>query len=89
MADLLLADPSEVARKCKLQHATVLQILDTVCGQFAPNPRTLDSFVTGPEIFTSGDPALDVTLGGGIRTGMVWEIVGERLVYKLFCNLSF
>lgn len=79
MTDLLLADPSEIARKCKLQHATVVQLLDTLCGEFTPTPRTLESFVGGLELFTSGDYTLDTALGGGIRTGMVWEIVGERL----------
>ena len=37
------------------------------------------------EIFTSGDPFLNKKLGGGIRTGMVWEIVGER--YRHICNM--
>lgn len=30
------------------------------------------------EIFTSGDKDLDNALAGGIGTGMVWEIAGER-----------
>lgn len=30
------------------------------------------------EKFTTGDVVLDKALGGGIRTGMVWEVVGER-----------
>jgi DNA repair protein RAD57 len=30
------------------------------------------------DIFSTGDTTLDQALGGGIRTGMLWEIVGER-----------
>lgn len=30
------------------------------------------------ELFSTGDTTLDQALGGGIRTGMLWEIVGER-----------
>jgi len=32
------------------------------------------------EEFTTGDSRLDKSLGGGIRTGMIWEVVGERSV---------
>ena len=31
-----------------------------------------------PTKFTTGDAVLDSALGGGIRTGMVWEISGQR-----------
>ncbi|KAJ2917639.1 hypothetical protein MD484_g2769, partial [Candolleomyces efflorescens] len=34
------------------------------------------------EIFTTGDTVLDQALGGGIRTGMLWEIVGESSAGK-------
>jgi len=30
---------------------------------------------------TTGDATLDRALGGGIRTGMVWEFVGEGYVF--------
>ena len=40
--------------------------------------------------FTTGDAVLDELLGGGIRTGMLWELVGERFVHKVgdlyFCS---
>ena len=36
------------------------------------------------EYFTTGDVVLDRALGGGIRTGMVWEVVGER--YAPMCS---
>jgi RecA/RadA recombinase len=31
-------------------------------------------------LLTTGDTTLNRVLGGGIRTGMVWEFVGERCV---------
>ncbi|KAJ2933983.1 hypothetical protein H1R20_g3114, partial [Candolleomyces eurysporus] len=34
------------------------------------------------EIFSTGDHILDQALGGGIRTGMLWEIVGESSAGK-------
>jgi len=33
---------------------------------------------------TTGDSTLDDVLGGGIRTGMIWEVVGERYSDRLF-----
>ena len=88
VTDLLLVEPLEIAKKCKLQHAAVVEMLDTVCSEFMPKPRTLDTIPTSPGIFTTGDNALDAALGGGIRTGMVWEVVGERLaLMSLFLDL--
>ncbi|KAF8892641.1 P-loop containing nucleoside triphosphate hydrolase protein [Infundibulicybe gibba] len=33
-------------------------------------------------VFTTGDPHLDASIGGGIKTGMLWEIVGESAAGK-------
>lgn len=45
------------------------------------NIRPLEEIVhEGDEKFTTGDAYLDDALGGGIRTRMIWEIVGERHV---------
>ena len=40
----------------------------------------------GDEKFSTGDAILDIALEGGIRTGMVWEIVGER--YTVCKNMT-
>ena len=37
-----------------------------------------EKFSTGDAKFSTGDAILDIALEGGVRTGMVWEIVGER-----------
>ena len=82
--DLLLASPTDIARKSHVADQVVDRILDTVCRALTQQPRSLkDVQHEGNEKFTSGDERLDNALGGGIRTGMVWEVVGER--YVAFC----
>lgn len=77
--DLLLASPSDIARKSHVAAQVVERILDTVCRALAQQPRSLkDVQHEGNEKFTTGDERLDNALGGGLRTGMVWEVVGER-----------
>ena len=54
-------------------------IITIVCKQHARQPRSLaDAEIESDEIFTTGNDELDDALGGGIRTGMMWEIVGQR-----------
>lgn len=56
-------------------------ILDCI-GKNAFQPKSLSEVHgIGNEAFTSGDEHLDKVLGGGIRTGMLWEIAGERFVF--------
>jgi hypothetical protein len=45
-----------------------------------PIPSLDDTVFEEDELFTTGDTYLDQLLDGGIRTGMLWEIVGERSV---------
>lgn len=57
----------------------VQSIIDAVCTEHIREPRYLKNLeLEGDESFTTGDLGLDGALGGGIRTGMIWEIVGER-----------
>jgi hypothetical protein len=53
-------------------------IIDLVCKAHAHEPRSVANIEQDLEIFTTGDAALDSALGGGIRTGMLWEVVGQR-----------
>ena len=58
--------------------------MDSVCKERCKPVRLLEHVVQeGNEVFTTGDSQLDHALGGGIRTGMVWEIAGERYVQIL------
>jgi len=45
-----------------------------------PRIRRLKDVQAEGDDFTTGDPRLDDALGGGIRTGMIWEVAGERCV---------
>lgn len=67
------------------------RIIDTVCSESAPpRIRRLEEVKhEGAETCTTGDPHLDSALGGGIRTGMVWEVAGERCVacYSFFMSV--
>ena len=84
-ADLLLSSPQEVARKCKMSPSEAKQILDDVCKAAVPRRirRLQDVRAEGAEVCTTGDSRLDEALGGGIKTGLVWEVAGER------CGLPF
>lgn len=54
-------------------------ILDRVSKELAQEPLLLEDIACrGHGVFTTGDNALDQALGGGIRTGMLWELFGER-----------
>lgn len=81
----MLIPPSELAKKLKTSVSDVQSIVEKACieissGYLVPKKLSVD----GPSTFTTGDIFLDQALGGGIRTGMIWELAGERFVsYKL------
>jgi len=81
VADILLIGPSDVAKKCRVPVKDAECILDVVCSALAKQPRTLEYF-DDEEMFTTGDSMLDEAFGGGIRTMMLWEIVGESAAGK-------
>jgi DNA repair protein RAD57 len=81
--DLFTQSLSELSKRCRLSPSEIRTIIDLICTHLAPVPRTLEDVLDkggGEQKFTAGDEILDRALGGGIRTGMVWEFVGERLV---------
>jgi DNA repair protein RAD57 len=79
VCDLLLAKPVDISKKCRLTPAETKQITDAVCKDCAQVLRPLHQVkYEGDEKFTTGDVLLNRALGGGIRTGMIWEIFGER-----------
>ena len=54
-------------------------IYNLVCKELYQEPRPLREVKgIGEESFTTGDEVVDNVLGGGIRTGMVWELCGEK-----------
>ncbi|PIL23794.1 hypothetical protein GSI_13545 [Ganoderma sinense ZZ0214-1] len=78
-SNLLVRRVPEVAKKCKIPVAEMEDLIDLVCQELYQSPRTIRTVDRiGEEVFTTGERYLDETLGGGIRTGMVWEIAGEK-----------
>ena len=74
---------SDLSKRCNIVYKEAQRIIDTVCEELAPELRlyTLDDPEGSRDLtFTTGDPLLDNCLGGGIMTGRIWEIVGERSV---------
>jgi DNA repair protein RAD57 len=79
LSDLVLSTPSDISRTTRLPLNEVTRILETACRECAPPINKIkDLPLEGEEKFTTGDAELDGMLGGGIRTGMLWEVVGER-----------
>ena len=75
--DVLVLPPQELAQK--LQVADAQDIIDAISRAIAPRPVIIDSsFVSTSESISTGDDAFDGLLGGGIVTGAIWEVVGER-----------
>lgn len=84
VADLLLAAPRDLAKVLKLPIAEVHAILKSISKELVGTHvrwKNLDDF--RHETFSTGDDRIDALLGGGIRTGMVWELAGERFVARV------
>ncbi|TDL27207.1 hypothetical protein BD410DRAFT_704989, partial [Rickenella mellea] len=80
-SELVLAFPQDVAKQLRLSLSDTQKIVGDVCNELSPAPRDLEEYMAEKQSkFTTGDAALDTMLGGGIQTGMVWELVGERQV---------
>ena len=86
VADLLLNTPQEIAKRCKTSPLEIKRITNAVLNAIPLHKLNILESVAhdGDEKFSTGDVILDNALEGGMRTGMVWEIVGERyvLAYK-------
>lgn len=83
LSDLLLSTPSDISRTSRIAPLEVARILEAACQErAAPINKIKDLPPEGEEKFTAGDAELDSMLGGGIRTGMLWEVVGESAAGK-------
>lgn len=83
LSDLLLSTPSDISRTTRIAPLEVTKILEAACRECAaPINKIKDLPLEGEEKFTTGDAELDGILGGGIRTGMLWEVVGESAAGK-------
>ncbi|KAL5532939.1 RHP57 [Sanghuangporus sanghuang] len=77
-SDIVLTPPEEIAKKLRTSLSEAQAIVETVCKEIARKSLRIAKIAEcSDEKFTTGDSALDRAIGGGIRTGMVWELVGE------------
>lgn len=79
IADLVLSSPIDIAKGSRITMNHAQAILDDTCRELASEPMRLDSkSLPTTQAFTTGDEILDAMVGDGVRSGMVWEFVGER-----------
>ena len=79
VADLVLLSIPDIVKRCRISHHDAQEVFNAVCDELAPPLHSLaDSGTPKDETFTTGDALIDRMLGGGIRTGKLWEVVGER-----------
>ncbi|KAJ3969130.1 P-loop containing nucleoside triphosphate hydrolase protein [Lentinula raphanica] len=85
VSDLILTPAQDIARKCRISPLEIIAIVDAVSKAHQIHPLTLEELLAPPNLYgtcTSGDARLDATLGGGFRTGMIWEVAGESAAGK-------
>ncbi len=83
VSDLLLKKPVDLAKKCRIPAREMETIVNMVCKELYQPPTLLrDVANVGEEKFTTGESHMDKALGGGVRTGFIWEISGEKCVIE-------
>ncbi|KAJ7470523.1 P-loop containing nucleoside triphosphate hydrolase protein [Mycena latifolia] len=82
VAELLLVPVQDLGRRCRISPLEAKGIVNTVCQNNPPQIRPLVEVDDQEQIFSTGDGHLDTALGGGLRTGMVWEIFGQSAAGK-------
>ncbi|KAJ7489940.1 P-loop containing nucleoside triphosphate hydrolase protein, partial [Mycena galericulata] len=83
VAELLLVSPQDLGRRCRISPLEAKAILNTICDENSPQIRSLAAVPDDQEnICSTGDSYLDAALGGGLRTGMVWEVFGQSAAGK-------
>ncbi|KAF8162961.1 P-loop containing nucleoside triphosphate hydrolase protein [Crassisporium funariophilum] len=97
ITDILLISTHEIAKRCRAAPIEIKRIVDTALNAVPIHQLVrLDSETLSDARITTGEAILDNALNGGIRTGMVWEVVGESsagktqfaLQLSLFVQLS-
>ena len=77
VADLMTQASEVLSKSMKIPLSEVLIIKKAVCNELSSR-ILLDDLPEAPsEQLTTGDGEIDEAVGGGIRTGLVWEIAGE------------
>ncbi|ESK85887.1 rad51b protein [Moniliophthora roreri MCA 2997] len=83
-SDLVFTPIADIARKCRVSPLEIKGILDTFYRSRPIQPQTLTQCFEASQqgVCTSGDQFLDDALGGGLRSKMIWEVVGESAAGK-------
>lgn len=83
-SELILTPPSDISRRSKRPLSDIEDIIENACKEYSSTACVFTRLEDATaHKFTTGDAHLDNILGGGIRTGMVWEIAGERYAHVL------
>lgn len=80
-SEIVNAAPSDVLRKLKYADIQqVNEIVQVLCQDVAPKSHTIGCMIEEDHQnwITTGDDGIDKLLGGGIRTGLITEVCGER-----------
>ena len=90
LVKLLAMPPEHLANLLQLPFATVSELRSYLLAQHAPTPRPALALYDGtpPALVSTGSPALDTLLGGGLRCGAVTEVFGGAGVGKTQLCLS-
>jgi DNA repair protein RAD57 len=82
--DILDANPEDISSRTGMQLEQVDDLLLLIAVSLGPSPVVLSSLSVGGSqyVLSTGDAGIDHILGGGIHTGMIWELAGERYMQK-------
>jgi DNA repair protein RAD57 len=87
VAELVTVPSQELARRCRISPLEITRLVRDVCqyqASLSLTFQTLESLDDNEEgAFSIGDAILDEAIGGGLRPGMIWEIVGERYQFSV------
>ncbi|CAK5279544.1 unnamed protein product [Mycena citricolor] len=82
VSNLILLSVPDLGRRCRISPLEAKAILEVVCLNSAPRAVSLEESSNVEQMISTGDSQIDTALGGGIRTGMVWEVFGESAAGK-------
>ncbi|TRM61704.1 P-loop containing nucleoside triphosphate hydrolase protein, partial [Schizophyllum amplum] len=82
VSDLLLTSTQDISKRCRLTPIEIADLVDVVRRDYVPDVRPLSQVIDRLKTWTTADARLDAALGGGMRTGMLWEVVGESAAGK-------
>jgi DNA repair protein RAD57 len=80
-SEVITAAPQDVLKRLKLADIQqVNRLVQTLCQDVAPKAKRLSDVADEDDRnwITTGDPEVDRLLGGGVRTGVITEVCGER-----------